>query len=142
MRQLQYVYFLETRSVRPHPEHGSRMQLGSRSVDRVETLVDGELVIFDLDANTHLPVRIETVRESPLKPPRPDLTATGAQTYVYELDGYHDVSGIRVPGRVTLGGDTAEARVEINPDYEPSIFTKAPPPDSTIDSWRRRADRR
>ncbi len=141
LRQLQYVYFLETRWVQPTPLRASRVQHGSKSADRVETEIEGDLVVFDLDTNTHLPVRIETVHKITLKPPRPGMSP-GEQKYVYELDGYHEVAGIQVPGRVTISGDPAEARVEINPDYDPLIFTRPPPADTTIDSWRKQADRK
>jgi hypothetical protein len=141
MRQLQYVYFLETRWVQPTPLRASRVQHGSRSADRVETQIEGDLVIFDLDVNTHLPVRIETIHKTTLKPPRPGMTGPREHKYIYELDGYHEVAGIQVPGRVTIGGDPAEARVEINPDYDPSIFTMPPSPNAGIDSWRKQAYR-
>ncbi len=137
IRQLQYVYFLETRWVRPTPLRASRVRRGFKSVDRVETMVEGELVSFDLDVNTHLPVRIETIHKTKLKPPRPGMTGSGGLTFVYELDAYHDVAGIQVPARVTRGSDTAEADVEINPDYDPAIFTTPPPAGATMTSWRR-----
>ena len=142
MRQLQYVYFLETRSVRPTPLRASRVRRGFKSADRVETQIEGDLVVFDLDTNTHLPVRIETIHKTTLKPPRPGMTSRGELKYIYDLDGYHEVAGIQVPGRVALGGDHSEVRVEINPDYDSSIFTGPPPPDTTIDSWRKRTDRK
>jgi hypothetical protein len=142
MRQLQYVYFLQTSAVRPTPLRASRVQLGSRAVDRVEAEVDGDPVDFYLDAVTHLPVRIEVVRKTALKPPRPGLKGPDGQKFVYELDDYQQVSGIQVPSRVTLGAEQAEVRVEINPDYDPLIFTKPPPADAGIDSWRRPSDRK
>jgi hypothetical protein len=143
MRQLQYVYFLETKSVQPNPLRAARVHLGFRPVDRVETDLEGELVVFYLDVNTHLPVRIQTVHNAGvLREPRPGAfrgrTVTSERRYTYDLDGYHDVAGIQVPARVALGGDPSEAMVEINPDYDPSIFTTPLPPDTRIDSWRKR----
>ena len=49
LRQLQYVYFLETRWVQPTPVRVSRGRLGLKSVDRLETLIDDDLVVFYLD---------------------------------------------------------------------------------------------
>ena len=138
MRQLQYVYFLETRAVRPSPIRASRVRHGFASVDRVETRIDDDLVVFELDVKTHLPIRIETSRKNTVPPPRPGMTRPGDSRYVYELDRYADVSGIQVPGRVKLGGDASEVRVEINPDYEPSIFTTPPSPDATMEAWRKK----
>ena len=140
MRQIQYVYFLETSAVRPTPLRATRVHLGSRLVDYVETEVDGDSVDFYLDPSTHLPVRIETVRKTTIKPPRPGLKPPPPSKIVYELDGYHEVGGVQVPGRVTLGPDDSEVTVEINPKYDPSIFTTPPPVDARIDSWRRRPD--
>jgi len=143
VRQLQYVYFLETRAVRPTPIRASTVKRGFATVDRVETMLEDDLVVFDLDVKTHLPIRIETSRKNSLPPPRPGMTPPGAMRFVFELDRYSEVAGIQVPGRVKLGGDAADARVEINPEYDASIFTTPPSPDSTIDSWRgRTADRR
>ena len=142
LRQLQYVYFLETRWVRPTPLRASRVRVGLRSVDRIETDFDGQAILFDLDVDTHLPMRIESPLKGAAPAPQPGATgntpATPAHRYIFELSAYHDVGGIQVPGRVTLGGDAADVEVEINPDYDPSIFTTAPPPEAGLDSWRKR----
>ena len=58
--------------------------------------------------------------------------------YTFDLGNYHQVAGIQVPARVKLGGDTAESKVEINPGYDPSIFSTPPSPDAGIDTWRKR----
>lgn len=147
LRQLQYVYFLETRWVRASPLRASRVRLGFRRVERVETEIDDDAVVFYLDLTTHLPVRIETSRTFTVKPPRPgafrdNTVLTSERKYIFKLDGYHEVAGIQVPGRVTLSGHTVQSRVEINPDYEPAIFNQPPPPGAGIDSWRKRADRK
>jgi hypothetical protein len=72
MRQLRYVYFLETRSVQPSPLRAAPVHLGFRPADRVETDIEGELVVFYLDVNTHPPVRIQTVHNlGVFKEPRP-----------------------------------------------------------------------
>jgi hypothetical protein len=95
-------------------------------------------VVFDLDAKTHLPIRIETTRKNPLPPPRPGMAPPGGTRFVYELERYSEVGGIQVPGRVRLGGDASDVRVEINPDYEPSIFSTPPSPDATTEAWRKK----
>ena len=81
MRQLQYVYFLQTRSVQPRPRGASRVRLGLRSADRVDTVMDDESVVFYFDPATHLPLRIETSRKITLKPPRPEVKGTGQLKY-------------------------------------------------------------
>ena len=136
LRRFEYVYFLETRWVRPTPLRAARVRFGGRSVDRVETEIDGQAVLFDLDVETHLPVRIETSVKSDRPPVRAGVVPS-ARRYVFELAAYHEVSGIQVPGRVSLGGDPAEAEVEINPAYDPAIFATPPPPETGIDSWRK-----
>lgn len=137
LRQLQYLYFLETRWVKPTPLRAARVRLGSRAIDRLETLVEDEPVVYFLDAVTHLPVRVEATRQWHLPPPRPGMKPPGPTQYTYELGNYHDVAGIQVPGRVKRGNDSSEARVEVNPAYDPSLFTTPPSPDATMDSWRR-----
>jgi hypothetical protein len=139
LRRFEYVYFLETRWVRPTPLRASRVQFGRRPVDRVETEIDGQPVVFELDVETHLPVRIETSVTSDVPRARAGAV-TAARRYVFELTAYHEVSGIHVPGRVSLGGDPADVEVEINPAYDPTIFAAPPPPETRIDSWRQRAD--
>jgi hypothetical protein len=124
------------------PLRASRVRLGFTPADRVETEIDDDLVVFYFDVNTHLPMRLETVRRVTSKPPRPGVRGTGALRYTYELDGYHEVAGIQVPARVRLGGGKrSEIRVDINPDLAPALFSAPPPAGAGIDSWRRRADR-
>lgn len=135
VRVLQAVYFLETQWIRPEPVRASRLLLGAKPVDRVETIVDGDSIVYYLDAATRLPVRVEATRRS-LKPPRPGLS--DEMTFVYDLASYHDVDGIQVPARVSAGAETAEVHLEINPEYDPSIFSMPPSPGSTIESWRKR----
>ena len=120
VRQLQYVYFLETAAVRPTLLRAGHVRRGFKTFDRIETLVEGDLVVFELDRDSHLPARIETSRKTSLPPPRPGMAPSDAASVVYELDTYVEVSGIRVPGRVKLGG-------------------MPPSPDATVDSWRRAA---
>lgn len=136
VRQVQYVYFLETRTVRPVPVRASRATHRFKAVDRVETVLDDDRVVFDFDVKTHLPVRIEATLKNTLSPPRPGMKAFADMRFVYELSEYEEIGGIMLPTRVKLGNDAAQTRVEINPDYDAAIFGTPPSPDSTIDSWR------
>jgi hypothetical protein len=45
----------------------------------VETEIEDDLVVFYLDVNTHLPMRIETVRNVVSMPPRPGVRGRTAQ---------------------------------------------------------------
>jgi hypothetical protein len=137
LRRLQYVYFLETSAVRPTPTRASRVRRGFRAVDRIEAAFDVDIIVVDLDVDTHLPIRVETITPNTLPPPRPGMKPPGDTKFVYELSQYEGIGGIKVPTRLKLGGDTTRAQVEINPDYEPSIFTTPPSPDATADSWKR-----
>jgi hypothetical protein len=137
MRQLQYVYFLETRAVRPIALRVSQVRLASRAADRVEAQFEDDFIVFFFDSATRLPVRVETVYRYTLKPPRPGMKSTGEMKYVFELYDYRPVDGIQLPSRATMGGDATDLHVETNPDYEPSIFARPPSPTDAIDSWRR-----
>ena len=142
VRRLQYAYFLETSAVRPTPTRASRVRLGLKTVDRIEAVFDVDVIVVDLDVDTHLPVRVETITPNTLPPPRPGMKPPGDMKFVYELSEYEVSGGIKVPTHVKLGGDSARAQVEINPDYEPSIFTTPPSPDATAGSWKRRGSGR
>ena len=137
LRRLQYAYFLETSAVRPTPTRASRVRLGLKTVDRIEAVFDVDIIVVDLDVDTHLPVRVETITPNTLPPPRPGMKPPGDIKFVYELSDYEVIGGIKVPTRVKLGSDAARAQVEINPDYEPSIFITQPSPDATVESWRK-----
>lgn len=138
MRLLQVVYFLETSAVRPKPVSASRVKLRSRAIDRVVVRIDDDPVTVYLDATTHLPLRIEAIYRTTLPPPRPDVRPSGGVTYRQDLEHYTDIGGLRLPSAIRRGDDRFDVHIEVNPDYDPSIFTGPPAPDSGIDAWRRR----
>ena len=85
-----------------------------------------------------MPLRVEAERTSTLKPP-PHVSATSApQKFVYDLEAYREVAGIQVPATVIRGEDRFDLAIEINPAYDPVVFTRPPAPGTGIDSWRQR----
>ena len=137
LRELQCVYLMETRWVQPIPLRATRVKRGFKMLDRVETRVDDDVVIYDLDPRSHLPIHIEVAHRITATAPRPSVRRTGVLKYSYEIDSYQEVAGLRVPARLKRGADRSEARVEVNPDYKRSIFIEPPSPDADINSWRR-----
>jgi hypothetical protein len=132
MAQYQYVYFLETAFVQPRPTRVT----SAGQFDLVETDVDGQRVDFYLDRNSHLPLRIETVRTL-VPPPQARFRGTGTLTYRYTLEQYRAVAGIQVPTRLALGGDFADAEIEVNLDLDPKLFETPPDNVTQADEWRR-----
>ena len=65
------------------------------------------------------------------------VTAANARTGL-GWSSYQKLNGVRVPRRLMQGRDATDAHVEINPDYEPLIFTTPPSPDATMEAWRKK----
>ena len=105
IRLLQLVYFLETRSVRPAPISTTTVRLRSKTVNRVVVEVDGDTVDFYLDGTTNLPVRVEAVRKTTLKPPHLEASTPTSQKFIQDLEDYHEVAGIQVPATIIRGND-------------------------------------
>jgi hypothetical protein len=137
MRQLQYLYFLETTAVQPKPQRASRERIGSLVSDRLEAEVEGDSVVYYLSPATHLPFRVDVEMKVTATPPA-RVRATDAMKFTYELDAYRQVDGVMVPTSVTRGRERMQVVVEINPSHDPSMFITPPSPADTIDSWRRR----
>jgi hypothetical protein len=87
------------------------------SIDRIGVIDLGDTVLFDIDKNTHLPVR---------------KIQDGGTTTVM-LDDYRDVSGIKLPFKedVFQNGAWTSYRweeIELNPTIDEVIFEEDRPP--------------
>jgi hypothetical protein len=129
VNRLQAVYFTETAALRPTVVSAEVI----KGFDVVHTDIDGYRVSFYLDRQTHLPAHVEelwsspTTREKGLKPLR----------YWYTLERYLEVAGLKIPARVALGGDFANATVEVNLDLDETLFDTLPDGVATSDWWLR-----
>ena len=130
MTYLQLVYFMETAVVRP--------RIGKAEVikgfDVVHSEVGDHAVSFYLDRRTHLPAHVEVIRTFAIEgvaPPKNQLRRW------YTLEKYVEISGLRVPTRVGLGGDFANATVDVNVDLDPALFDTPPDGVTNGDAWRK-----
>ncbi len=130
MTYVQLAYFMETAVVRP--------RLGKveaiNGFDVVHSDVDGLAVSFYLDRRTHLPTHVEVIRTFTIKgvtPPKGQLRRW------YTLEKYVEISGLQIPTHVGLGGDFANATVEVNVDLDPALFDTPPDGVTSGDAWRK-----
>lgn len=124
------AYLLETRWLKPGLIGASTGRIGSRTVDIVETRVNGKRVDFALDQKTHLPVRVSF------------YDVVKGKTYVtaIELGDYVDVSGINVPQKVRHeDGTEYKQSYRFNVEYNADIFIKPPPLSAGPDAWKPRS---
>ena len=88
------------------------------SLDRIGMIHDGDTIFYDLDANTHLPVRI--------------IENGGAQHTI--LDDYRKVRGMKVPYHMTIfengsrSGEYTWEEITFDTDVEDTVFEEGRPP--------------
>lgn len=120
LRRAQYLYLLETKWIKPVPNSVTKGSLGSKTVDVVETKVDGRRVDYYLDRKTHLPQRVVTFFES------------GRVWETYNFSDYKDINGIRMPSVQKEG----KINFQINPAYDETIFTLPPSIETGPKVWQ------
>jgi hypothetical protein len=116
----QYLYLLETKWIKPVPISVTKGSIGSKTVDVVETRVDGRRVDYYLDRKTHLPQRVVTFFES------------GRVWETYNFSDYKDINGIRMPSVQKKG----KINFQINPAYDETIFTHPPSIETGPKVWQ------
>jgi hypothetical protein len=131
-RNPQLLYFLETRWFKPQLVRGYRSKLGSKDVDVVEVKVDEFRIGVYLDPKTHLPIRISYF-----------LYDTGERVFDwYGLSDYREVKGIMMPHSISYnGGRSVPLQIEVNFDYDPAVFERAPSIDEGPFQWRPKGSR-
>lgn len=125
--ECQLINLLETNWFKPQLLTSYRDNLGSNAVDVVEIKVDQFRTGVFLDSKTHLPVRIGYF-----------LRDTGDRIFKsYGLSDYREVKGILVPHSISYnGGRSIPLKIEINVDYDPAIFERAPRIADGAEQWR------
>jgi len=123
----QLFYLLESRWIKPVPLRASEGRVGPRSVDIVETEVNGQRVDFAFDRESHLPIRISEFRNGEMRP-----------FYVQYLSDYAEINGIKIPLQLSDNeADRADRMtIQINVDYDESVFVKPPPISAGPEAWR------
>lgn len=129
--QIQLYYLLETQWVKPVPIGLSGGVIARKSVDIVQTLVNGYRVDFHFDKKSHLPLEVAFPSKDSIG------TQYGLGTSYATFSDYYDVKGIQMPGKV---GHDAKAEipqsVRVNVEYDPGIFERPPSLKDGPAGWR------
>ncbi len=120
--QVQYLYLMETRWVKPVPLRVTKSRIGLKKVDVLHTRVDNRRVDYFLDRKTHLPVRVAVFYGS-----------GDRATLAFDLSEYVTVSGIQMPSKQKRG----RINFQINPHYDESIFINPPSVEAGPQAWQR-----
>ena len=116
----QLIFLLETEWVKPTIINSTSSRVGRRSVNVVETIVEGNRVDFVFDQKSHLPVQVRYY----------DVPRTHA------MSDYTNVDGIMMPTKIDYGEGKYKVRIELNVQYDESIFVKPPPMEAGPEAWR------
>lgn len=126
-RTPQLIYLIETRWFRPELLSTDKGYLGFKRVDIVDIKVDQFRVGVFLDEKTHLPIRVGYY-----------LKETGNEMFLwYGLSGYQKVAGVMMPTKVNYSGaGWTLTKLEINPQYDSSVFERPPSIAAGPEQWR------
>ena len=124
LKQVQYLYLMETRWVKPTPLGVTEEKIGMKKVDVLRTRFENKRVDYSLDRKTHLPLRVALFYGD-----------SDRATLTIDLSDYMSVNGIQMPGRQKRG----EISFQINPPYDEGVFTRPPSAEAGPEAWRRPA---
>jgi hypothetical protein len=128
----QLLYLLETTWVKPKLLTASKGTLGFRSVDIVKVQLEQFQISVYLDAKTRLPSRIAYHSNEGGR-----NLKVGDIFEWYGLSDYREVNGIMLPHLIShTHGSTRQVRYEVNPAYDPHVFTRKPQIAAGPEQWR------
>ena len=119
--QVQYLYLMETRWVRPAPVSVRRDSIGLRAVDVLRTELGNKQIDYYLDRETHLPRRVAIYYNNDTRP-----------TLTLDFSDYINIGGIQMPSKQKNG----RISFQINPAFNESIFTHPPSIEAGPEAWR------
>ena len=119
--QIQYLYLMETKWVKPIPFDASVESIGFKKVDVVHTRFKDKRVSYWLDRKTHLPLRVALFAGTNDKP-----------RLTIDLSDYANIAGIQMPQKQ----ERARITFQINPEYDIQIFRHLSVP-AGPKAWRR-----
>jgi hypothetical protein len=123
----QLSFLLESKWLKPKIVKANTGRIGLRSVDIVQTMVEGERVDFAFDRETHLLVQVSYYDEVKEK------TYVNVQSF----SDYVDVAGIKVPQTVEYDeGSKYKAAFQFNVEYDENIFISPPPIEAGPKAWK------
>ncbi len=122
LTQVQYLYLMETRWVKPVPLSVTSGYVGLKKVDVLHTRFENKRVDYFLDRKTHLPVRVAVF-----------YGGGDRATITVDLSEYESVNGIQMPGKQKRG----KISFQINPDYDEGIFIRPLSVEAGPHAWQR-----
>jgi hypothetical protein len=120
--QVQYLYLMETKWVKPTPISVTKGNIGLKQVDVLHTRFDDKRVDYFLDRKTHLPVRVAVFYKE-----------SERAMLMFDFSDYVTVNGIQMPGRQKKG----KINFQINAAYDENIFTRSPSVEAGPKAWQR-----
>ena len=120
--QVQYMYLMETRWVKPTPISVTKDNIGRKQVDVLHTRFENKRIDYFLNRKTHLPARVAVFYND-----------SDRATLMFDFSDYVTVSGIQMPGRQKRG----KINFQINAPYDESIFTRSPSLEAGPKAWQR-----
>ncbi len=127
----QLHYLLETKWLAPKPIKGYTGVIGSRKANIVEVKISKYRVAVYLDQETHLPFLFSYYPDD------------GKLEFHYEAADYREVNNVLIPHKVWKVDREYPTRmnIEINPAYDPMIFSRPPSLDAGAEQWRKTGSR-
>lgn len=119
--QVQYLFLMETRWVKPSPVGVTKDNIGLRKVDVLHTRFGNKRIDYFLDRKTHLPVRVSVFQ------------GNSDRALTIDISEYINVAGVQVPTRQKRGKIT----FQINPLYDDDVLTIAPSIEKGPQAWER-----
>jgi hypothetical protein len=128
---VQLLYFMETRWVKPIPFNVVKGKARGRQVDIVQVRVKGypygpveiEKLGYAIDPKSQLPIQMIYYWHKEGK----EMTAP------VDLSDYVDVSGIKIPQKVS----GAKRKYQINVEYNERVFGQPPNVEAGIEAWKK-----
>lgn len=119
--QVQYLYLMETRWVKPLPLSVTNGSIGLKKVDVLHTGFENKNIDYFLNRKTHLPLRVAVFYHG-----------SDRATLIIDLSDYVTVSGIQMPGKQKK----TPINFQINPPYDAGIFTRPPSVSAGPHAWQ------
>lgn len=122
--QVQYLYLMETRWVKPIPVGVSKDNIGFKKVDVLHTRLGNKRIDYFLDRKTHLPLRVSMFQ------------GNSDRALTIDVSEYVNVAGVQMPAKQKRGKIT----FQINPTYDESVLTTPPSIETGPKAWKKMSD--
>ena len=125
------IDLLETYWLKPVPQTATTARIHGKSVDVIETSLEGNRIDFALDQRTHLPIQVSYYDFDPI--------AKRTLVNKYNLSDYVSVDKLMMATTIRPEGESGNQTTTylFNVEYEESIFEKPPAFEAGPEAWRK-----